>query len=134
MSEIIDAITAATSTTAQAKPVLTKEEKLARIQEQITKLQAKYDDILNDRVQVKVKKEIALPAIGETVEFLFGRKTATTNPVRKSGVVIAIKPAVALEGGKTSPAQIKVQTGEGFDAEFNVLYPAQIIRAEGAGE
>lgn len=121
------------ATTTTAKPQLTKEEKLARIQEQITKLQAKYDDVLNDRIQPKVKKVIELPVIGEVVSFLFGRKTATTNPVEKSGTVIAIKPAVALENGKTSPAQIKVQIGDGFDAEFVVLYPAQIKRA-GAAE
>jgi hypothetical protein len=39
--------------------------------------------------------------------------------------VVAIKPAVTLESGKTAPAQIKVQIGEGFDTEFAVIYPAQ---------
>jgi hypothetical protein len=51
---------------------------------------------------------------------------------------VAIKPSVLieLEGGATkrSPAQLKVQCGDGFDAEFVVIYPAQVKQADGSSQ
>lgn len=105
---------------------LTKEEKLARLSDEIKALQQKYDDVLNDRIKVAVKKEVVLPTVGDTVVFNYGRKTATSDPVELTGTVVAIKPSAALANGKTAPAQIKVQTGEGFDATFAVIYPGQV--------
>ena len=104
---------------------LTKEEKIAHVEKQIVSLNAKLKDIINDVVRVAVKKAIALPNIGDLVLFSRGRRTNTTEPVDTLATVVAIKPAVTLESGKTAPAQIKVQIGEGFDAEFVVIYPAQ---------
>ena len=116
-------------TSAVAAPVvLTKEEKLQRIDQQIAKLQARRYNIENDIVETKVKKEVALPEVGAEVLFNYGRRTATTEPVQKIGVVVAVKPA-SEKDGKKLPAQIKVQFGDGFDTEFAVIYPAQIVSA-----
>lgn len=115
--------------------VLTKEEKIAKIDKEIARLTQKRDDILNDRVpQPKAKKEVALPEVGTDVLFNYGRRTATTEPVQKIGKVVAIKPASVTAEGKKLPAQLKVQIGEGFDTEFVTIYPAQIADAGPAAE
>lgn len=108
---------------------LTKEEKLAAIDAQIAKLNQRRYNIENDIVVAKVAKAVVLANVGDAITFTYGRKTATTSPVERTGTVIAIKPAAQLEGGKVSPAQIKVLTGEGFDAEHVVIYPAQVVTA-----
>ena len=119
-------MTQATAATVTRKfSELTKDEKIAYVQKQIDTLTAKLNDIINDVVRVAAKKVVALPAVGDTVLFSRGRRTPTTEPVDTFATVVAIKPAVALESGKTAPAQIKVQIGEGFDAELVVIYPAQ---------
>lgn len=114
---------------AVAKPVLTKEERVVKLRAEIAKLEKKIYNIENDIVEVKAKKEVVLPEVGAEVLFNYGRRTATTEPVQKVGKVVAIKPAATAENGKTLPAQIKVQFGEGFDAEFATIYPAQIVTA-----
>lgn len=121
--------TQATTTEAAVKPVLTKEERVAKLRAEIAKLEKKIYNIENDIVEVKAKKEVALPAVGDIVTFTYGRRTATTEPVQKVGTVVAVKPAQAGNGGKTSPALVKVQYGDGFDADFAVIYPAQIVTA-----
>ena len=118
-------MTQATTAVTRKFSELTKEEKIAHVEKQIVALNAKLSDIINDVVRVAVKKTVALPAVGDTVLFSRGRRTATTEPIDTFATVVAIKPAVALDSGKTAPAQIKVQIGEGFDAEFVVIYPAQ---------
>lgn len=99
---------------------LTKEEKIAHIEKQITALNAKLLDVVNDVVRTPAKKTVPLPAIGDTVSFLRGRNTATTEAVETIGTVVGIKPA-----GEKTRAQLKVQVGYGFDIEFVTLYPAQ---------
>jgi hypothetical protein len=106
--------------------VLTKAEKLAKIDKEIARLQQRRVDIENDVVTVKGAKVIVLPANGDIVTFQHGRLTATTQPVDLTGTVVAVKPVSVTEAGKKLPAQVKVQVGEGFDAEFYVIYPAQI--------
>lgn len=113
---------------------LTKEEKLAKIDKEIARLTTKRYNIENDIVEVKVKKEVALPEVGADVLFNYGRRTATTEPVQKIGRVVAIKPATVNEAGKKLPTQIKVLVGEGIDQEFVVIYPAQIADAGPAAE
>lgn len=115
-------------TAAAAKPVLTKEGRVAKLLAEIAKLEKKIYNIENDIVEVKAKKEVVLPEVGAAVTFSYGRRTATTEPAQKSGVVVAVKPKTERDG-KTLPAQIKVQIGDGFDAEFVVIYPAQIVAA-----
>ena len=111
-----------------APVILTKEEKLVRLDAQIAKLQQKRDDIANDVVHVKAVKEVALPEVGSDILFNYGRRTATTEPVQKLGRVIAVKPAgMNAEGSKKLPAQIKISIGEGFEQEFVVIYPAQMV-------
>lgn len=111
-----------------APVVLTKEEKLARLDEQIKKLQEKRYNIENDIVAApKAPKEVVLPAVGDDILFNHGRRTATTEPSQKLGKVVAIKAASVSAEGKKLPAQLKVSIGEGFDQEFVVIYPAQIV-------
>lgn len=114
-------------TNATPAVTLTKEEKLVAIDAQIAKLHQRRHNIENDIVVVKTPKAVVLPELGALVAFSYGRKTATTSPVAKQGTVVAIKPSIELEGGKRAPAQIKVQIGEGFDTEFVVIYPAQLV-------
>lgn len=121
--------------TPAAPVVLTKEEKLARLDKEIARLTQKRDDIANDRLpQPKAAKVVTLPEVGADVLFSYGRKTATTDPVEKLGRVVAVKPASVNAEGKKLPAQIKVSIGEGFDQEFVVIYPAQILDAGPAAE
>lgn len=127
MSEIEN--TTASTVVAPAPIVLTKEEKIAKIDKEIARLQTKRYNIENDIVEVKAAKVVALPVEGADVLFNYGRKTATTEPVQKIGRVVAVKPATVNAEGKKLPAQIKVSVGEGFDQEFVVIYPAQIVDA-----
>ena len=122
-------------TTAVSTPVvLTKEERIAKLVAQIALLNTKIYNIENDIVVTKaVKKEAPLPEVGTDVLFNYGRRTATTEPVQKTGTVVAIKPAcvVTNEAGvtKKQAAMIKLSVGTGFDQEFVVIYPASIVGA-----
>ena len=114
-------------TNASTKVVLTKEEKIAKIKQNIAALEVKLFNVENDIVTApRAKKEAPLPNVGDTVRFNYGRKTATTEPVTITGTVVAIKPKSEVNG-KTLPAQIKVSYGEGFDAAFATIYPAQVL-------
>lgn len=125
--------TSATTVLAAAPRVLTKAEKLERIEVQIKNLIQKRYNIENDIVTTKAAKVVILPEVGATITFQHGRRTPTTAPVLLSGVVVAVKPVGTGTDGKRTPAQLKVQVGEGFDASFVVIYPAQIV-AEGEEE
>lgn len=135
MSEIENTTGSNESTAAAPAPVvLTKEERIAKIDKEILRLQTKRYNIENDIVEVKAAKVVELPAVGADILFNYGRKTATTEPVQKIGRVVAVKPASVNAEGKKLPAQIKVSTGDGFDQEFVVIYPAQIANAGPAAE
>lgn len=109
------------------KAAPTKAERIAAIDAKITKLQEQRYNIENDIVAApKAAKVVVLPAVGDTIVFTYGRRTPTTEPVQRVGVVIAVKPKTEVEG-KSLPAQVKVQAGEGFDAELITIYPAQIV-------
>lgn len=129
MSDIENNTTDVTTTPAAPKTpvVLTKAEQLAKIDKEIERLKTKRYNVENDIVVVKEKKEVALPEVGAEVSFNYGRRTPTTEPVLKIGTVVAVKPAAVGAEGKKLPAQIKVRVGEGFDAEFVVIYPAQVV-------
>ena len=123
----IEAQTQPVPATAPKAP-LTKEEKLAKIDAEIKRLQERRFNIENDIVTVaRSKPVVALPNVGDEILFSYGRKTLKTNPVLREGVVAAIKPATVGENGKTLPAQIKVQCGSGFAAEFVVIYAGSIV-------
>ena len=114
------------------KAAPTKAERIAAIDAKITKLQEQRYNIENDIVSApKAAKVVVLPAVGDTVTFTYGRRTPTTEPVQRVGVVIAVKPKTEVDG-KSRPAQVKVQSGEGFDAELITIYPAQIVDANDA--
>lgn len=137
MSEIENTTATTDATAAAPAPapvVLTKEERIAKIDKEILRLQTKRYNIENDIVEVKAAKVVELPEVGADVLFNYGRKTATTEPVQKIGRVVAVKSASVNAEGKKLPAQIKVSTGDGFDQEFVVIYPAQIANAGPAAE
>jgi hypothetical protein len=108
----------------------TKEEQIAIIDGQITKLQKRRQDLIDGVVSKPAAKVVALPEVGAVIEFRFGRTNEKTSkvPVIKTGTVIAVRPAVADEL-KKSPAQVRVSVGEGFDVELLTIYPAQIVEA-----
>lgn len=117
---------------ATTKPVLTKEERIAKIEAQIATLTQKLDDVRNDRVpQGKAKKAVYAPAVGDKVLATTGRTTATTQAVIREGVVVAVKTPAEGEKGAT---QVRVQIGEGFDAQLVTLYPAQLVKVEEKAE
>lgn len=112
------------------KTAPTKAEKIAQIDQRISKLQEQRYNLENDIVAApKPAKVVVLPSVGDTVVFIHGRRTSNTEPVQRVGTVVAVKPKTEGAEGKSLPAQIKVQVGEGFDAEFCVIYPAQIVDA-----
>ena len=111
---------------AAAPIALTKEQKIAKIREQIAKLEARIVGIETGR-DIKVAAAEPLPDVGSSVSFYYGRRTATTEPVLMGGVVIAVKP-VTVVNDKRLPAQVKVQIGSGFDTSFVTVYPAQLFK------
>lgn len=130
-----DAIDTSSTPAVRTQVVLTKEEKIAKIDKEIARLTTKRYNIENDIVETKATKTAKpLPEVGTYVLFTTGRKTATTEPVTRIGRVVAIKPAGVTNAGKVTPAQIKVSYGEGFEQEFAVIYPAQIADAGPAAE
>lgn len=119
---------------AQAPKVLTKEEKLAKIQGQIDKLTQRYDDVLNDRQpQAKAKKEVYIPAAGDIVVATVGRNTATSQASTEKGTVIAVKfPEVGEDGKAKGSTQVRVRIKEGqFEEQVITLYPAQLVKFAG---
>lgn len=121
-------------TEATTKIVLTKDEKIAKVKAEIARLETKLFNLINDIPEpARAKKEVVLPAIGATVSFVYGRKTATTEPKTIVGTVVAVKAATEVDGKKT-PAQVKVAYGEGFDAGFAVVYPAQLTAINGEAQ
>lgn len=121
-------VTTSKIATAVAKVVLTKEQKIEKIKAEIAKLEQRLFNVENDIVTVaRSKPVVVLPNVGDEILFSYGRKTLKTNPVLREGVVAAVKPATVGDNGKTLPAQIKVQCGSGFDAEFVVIYAGSIV-------
>lgn len=111
----------------QAPVVLTKEEKIAKIDAQIAKLQARRDDIVNDRITVAVKKVAFMPEVGQRVIGPVGRNSATTQAKLVEGTVVAIKPATIVDGKTVSAAQVRIRVFEGsFEEQLITLYPAQL--------
>lgn len=114
-----------TDVTNETKAPLTKEEKIAKIEAQIVKLKQRIEDIINGVVRVKASKVVVLPNVGDVVDFTYGRTTPTTSARELTGIVIGVKPAAEADGKRT-PALVRVQVGDGFDAEILTIYPAQI--------
>jgi len=116
-------------TAATAKPVLTKEEKLAKIDAQIKLLQVKRDDIANDRIPAtKAKAAAYVPSVGDAVIATVGRNTATSQAKAVEGTVVAVKfPEVDGEGKAKGAIQVRVRIFAGtFDEQLVTLYPAQL--------
>lgn len=114
---------------APAAPVVkTKEEKLAAIKAQIEKLQARYDDVLNDRVvATKVAKVAYCPEAGDKVIATIGRNTATSQAKLVEGVVTAVKHPAVVDGKTVGAIQVRVRVYEGtFEEQLVTLYPAQL--------
>lgn len=118
-------------TTATAQPIVkTKDEKLAAIKAQIERLQARYDDVLNDRQPATAKAKVAYcPGIGDKVLATIGRNTGKTAAKVVEGVVTAVKhPAVGTDGKSVGAVQVRVRVYEGtFEEQLVTLYPAQLV-------
>lgn len=115
-------------TTATQKPVLTKDEKLAKITANIKALQAKYDDILNDRIVAKAAKVVYLPSVGDAVMATHGRNTPTSQAKVIPGTVLSVKhPEVGEDGKPKGAIQVRVRIYEGtFDEQAITVYPGQL--------
>lgn len=127
---IDQAATDATAAAAvKAKPVLTKEERIAKVDAEIARLQAKRDDIVNDRITApKAKAPVYVPEAGAKVLATVGRATATTQPKVYVGEVIAVKaPELDAEGKAKGATQVRVRINAGtFDEQIVTLYPAAL--------
>lgn len=117
---------AQTTATPTAKAQPTTAERIAALKKQREALDLRIYNLENGIETTKAKKVVPLPVAGATVYFNYGRKTATTDVRVVSGTVLAVKKDAVVEG-KTTPAQVKVQFGEGFDAQIATIYPAQIV-------
>ena len=120
------------TTVATAAATLTAEqnERIAKLRDQIAKIEARIQQIIEGKPAKAAKKERPLPNVGDVVTFLFGRTTPTTSPKEVTGTVIAVKPSEQVDG-KTRPALVRVQFGEGFDAQVATILPAAIRSTSG---
>jgi hypothetical protein len=113
------------TTVAIATLTAEQNERIAKLREQIAKIEARIQQIIEGKPAKAAKKERPLPNVGDVVTFLFGRTTPTTSPKEVTGTVIAVKPSEQVDG-KTRPALVRVQFGEGFDAQVATILPAAI--------
>ena len=88
---------------------------IAALQEKINKKQAQYDAL---KMEADNEEAIAALQPGDNVSYAFGR--AATRRIR-SGVVRAVN---TNDKGVT---QLKVETGEGFDSEFNIIDASAVL-------
>lgn len=109
---------------------LTKEEKIVKLQSQVDKLLQRIDDIQNDRVTGKAKKEVYVPQAGDSVIATVGRNTATSQASSELGTVIAVKfPEVDAEGKARGGVQVRVRIKEGqFEEQVITLYASQLTK------
>lgn len=116
------------ATSAPAAPIVkTKDEKLATIKAQIVKLEQRYDDVLNDRVTVKVAKVAYCPVAGDKVLATVGRNTPTSKAKVVEGTVVAVRHPAIVDGKATGAVQVRVRINEGeFDEQLVTLYPANL--------
>lgn len=129
MSDVIQATLEANAAAAVAPVVLTKEEKIAKIDAQIAKLQARKADIEAGKpvAPKAVKKAPFVPEVGGRVIATVGRNTATTQAKIVEGTVLAIK--LSEDEGKTA-GLARVRFGEGFDEQV-VTLPFTSLQAAG---
>jgi uncharacterized protein (DUF1684 family) len=105
-----------------------KDQKLAVIADELTKLAQRFDDVANDRVTVRAAKAVYVPAVGDKVLATVGRNTATSQAKVIPGTVTAVKFPAEGEKGAT---QVRVRINEGtFDEQLVTLYPAQLVKQE----
>lgn len=112
---------------AAVKTPLTKEQKIANIEKQIANLTQRLDDVRNDRVTVRTKKEVFVPTVGANVLATVGRNSATTQAKIVPGVVTAVKYPEVVDGKTVGGVQVRVRIYEGtFDEQLVTLYPSQL--------
>lgn len=92
------------------------QDKLAAIRAQISKLQA---DELALSQAIASGNLVSNVKVGDTVQFSYGRDTATTKRATLSGLVLGIKDT-----------KLKVQAGEGFDVNIYTI-DASAVRVPG---
>jgi hypothetical protein len=129
MNDTVNATTSAAATSAATPVVLTKEEKIARIEVQIKNLQQKLEDVRNDVVRTPAKKIVYMPSLGDIVLATYGRTTATTQAKVVEGVVIGIREPQVVDGKQVGATQVRVLVGKGVDTQCITVYPAQLAPA-----
>lgn len=113
-----------TENTAPKKPRVIKhrDEKIKDLREDIAKLEGqmgrKYEQLDALLLEAENEQAIARLADGDAISYAFGR--AATRRIR-SGVVRAV-----AENDK-GLVQIKVETGEGFESEFNIIDASAVL-------
>lgn len=113
-----------TENTAPKKPRVVKhrDEKIKDLREDIAKLEGqmgrKYEQLDALLLEAENEQAIARLADGDAISYAFGR--AATRRIR-SGVVRAV-----AENDK-GLVQIKVETGEGFESEFNIIDASAVL-------
>jgi hypothetical protein len=115
------------ATTAAAPKIkfsdMTKEQKLAKIDADIAKLNERRQAIVEGREVKATKAPAYVPEVGAAVLATVGRNTATSQAKVVEAVVVAIKaPADGEKGG----TQVRIRIGSGFDEQLVTVYPAQL--------
>ena len=121
MSELdLNTEVAAVETTAVATPRVrrTRKEMIAVLEAKLAKLRAEPE--AKEPKAKKVKEEY-VPAVGDKVDFYFGRGD---NRAVQSGVVLGIRePGEGEKGGRI----VKVMVGEGYDADIKGVFLSALI-------
>jgi len=102
---------------------MTKEQKIAKIDADIVKLNEKRQAIVEGREVKASKAPVYIPEVGAAVLATIGRTTATTQAKVVEAIVVAVRQPA--EGDKT-PTQVRIRIGEGFDEQLVTVYPAQL--------
>ena len=108
--------------TEQTETVNFRDVKKAQLAEDIAKLEAKLnaarEKLANIDTEVENEERLAALAEGDAISYAYGR--AATRKVR-SGVVRAIAK------NDKGLVQLKVETGEGFESEFNIIDASSVL-------
>ena len=98
--------------------------KIAKLEEQVTKINAKIAALKAGKpVVAKVAKVVFVPEVGAKVLATIGRATATSQPRVLEALVLGVKKPAEGEKGSTL---VRAQVGEGFDAQVFTLFLTQV--------
>lgn len=111
-----------TNTTKKPRVVKHRDEKIKDLREDIAKLEGQMGRKLEqlDALLLEAENEQAIARLsdGDAISYVFGR--AATRRIR-NGVVRAVAT------NDKGIVQIKVETGEGFESEFNIIDASAVL-------